>query len=230
MIYITGDRHGQFADIALFCRQNQTKKEDIMIIVGDAGINYYGVRDRPLKQYLQNFPITFFSIQGNHEERPFNIPGYKLQPFHGGEVYVEEEFPNLLFAKDGEIYNFEGLNTVVIGGAYSIDKHYRIEHGYMWFKDEQPSKEIKKEVEATLDRVGWDVDVVLTHTAPIHYEPTEWFLDFVDQSRVDKSTEEWLDTIEKRLKYKKWYMGHYHGSKKIDKLQFLYNEIIPFKI
>ena len=41
----------------------------------------------------------------------------------------------------------------------------------------------------------WKVDVVLSHTTPLKYEPVEVFLPQIDQSQVDKSTEIWLDSI-----------------------------------
>lgn len=53
MIYITGDTHGYFKHIKSFCEENHTTKEDVLIILGDAGINYYGqydYRDRNLKK------------------------------------------------------------------------------------------------------------------------------------------------------------------------------------
>ena len=56
----------------------------------------------------------------------------------------------------------------------------------------------------------------------------EVFLSFIDQSTVDNTTEEWLDTIEEQLNYQKWYCGHYHTEKKIDNLQFLYKNIDEF--
>ena len=51
----------------------------------------------------------------------------------------------------------------------------------------------------------------------------------IDQSTVDKSTEQWLESIEQRLTYERWYCGHYHTEKKIDKLQFMFNdyELLP---
>ena len=50
----------------------------------------------------------------------------------------------------------------------------------------------------------------------------------VDQNRVDKSTEIWLDGIEDRLKYKKWYCGYYHTEKKIDKLEIMFENFDEF--
>ena len=48
---------------------------------------------------------------------------YKLQEWNGGKVWVEEAYPNILFAKDGEIYDIAGMKTIVIGGAYGVLSH-----------------------------------------------------------------------------------------------------------
>lgn len=50
----------------------------------------------------------------------------------------------------------------------------------------------------------------------------------VDESTVDRSTENWLDTIEERTAYERWYCGHFHIEKRIDRLQFLFESIFPF--
>ena len=77
--------------------------------------------------------------------------------------------------------------------------------------------------------MGWQVDVVLTHTCPQRYTPVEAFMSCVDQSTVDKSTELWLDAIEERLDYKAWYCGHWHINKRIDKMHFLFEGIETIK-
>lgn len=229
MIYITGDTHGQFGRIEEFCERQKVSREDILIILGDAGINFSGQKQDSLKKrFLESLPITLFCIHGNHEQRPLTIEGYKEKNWHGGTVYYEEEYPHLLFAKDGEVFDLEGNQVIVMGGAYSIDKMFRLIYGYGWWEDEQPSEEIKQYVETQLDRLGWKVDVVLSHTTPLKYEPVEVFLPGVDQSKVDKSTEEWLDRIEDRLEYKKWYCGHYHTEKKIDRLEIMFENFDVF--
>ena len=157
--------------------------------------------------------------------RPESISSYKEILWRGGIVYIEEEFPNLLFAKDGEIYDLAGKKAIAIGGAYSVDKFYRLSKGMKWFADEQPSEEIKMCVIDNLDAVNWNIDIVLTHTCPAKYIPTETFLPMIDQSTVDNSTEHWLDTIEDRLTYQKWYCGHWHIDKKIDKIRFIMDDL-----
>lgn len=226
MFYITGDTHGDFERYFTFNNLVQPTESDTVIVLGDAGLNFHNnYKDDSRKEFVNSFPFKTFCIHGNHEARPIHYPSYKETTFHGGTVWCEEKYPNILFAKDGEVYDFDGLKCIVIGGAYSVDKHYRLARGFPWFSDEQPSDEIKRYVEQQLAKVGNKIDVVLSHTCPLKYEPIEVFLSFIDQSTVDKSTEMWLDTIEDRLDYRKWYCGHYHTEKTIDKMQFLYKSI-----
>lgn len=229
MIYITGDTHRDFDRIFEFCEEYCTSADDILIILGDAGINYYlDERDEYLKRELSELPITLFCIHGNHEERPSEIENYEEKQWHDGTVYIEPEFPNLLFAKDGEIYNLDGRRVIVIGGAYSVDKLYRISGGLPWFDTEQPDDVIKRYVESQLKKANWHVDAVLTHTAPLKYEPTWTFLPNIDQSSVDKSTEKWLDTIENKLIYDNWYLGHYHVDDHQGRVTIMFEEIEEF--
>ena len=224
MIYLTGDKHGDFQSVELFCAKQQTTRDDLMIVLGDAGINFYAdMRDVLRKKYIVELPITLLCIHGNHERRPDTLGVYEEAKWHDGIVYVEPEYPNILFAKDGEVYNLGGKKAIAIGGAYSIDKMWRVE-GQSWWPDEQPSPAIKARVERALDQLDWKIDIVLSHTTPMKYEPIETFLPGIDQSRVDKSTEEWLDGIEDRLDYCRWYCGHYHTMKKIDRLQLMFND------
>lgn len=230
MIYITGDTHRDFERIYEFCEENGTTQEDILIILGDAGINYFlNYQDEQLKQELSELPVTLFCIHGNHEERPTEIDSYEEQDWHGGIVYIEPEFPNLLFAKDGEIYELNGRRVLVIGGAYSIDKYYRLRNGLHWFETEQPDEFIKRYVQAQLDKAGWQVDDVLTHTAPLAYEPTWAFIPGIDQSRVDKTTEEWLDKIEQKLQYENWYCGHYHVEDQQGRVRIMFEDYIELE-
>lgn len=224
-VYMTGDTHGQFERVIEFCRSRDVEPENTFVILGDAGINYYGDhRDRNKKEQLATVPITFFCLHGNHEMRPSEALGYEISEYHGGKVWVQPEFPSILFAIDGEVYDFNGNSCIVIGGAYSVDKYYRLTRGWNWFSDEQPSEEIRAKVERVLAERNWKIDIVLSHTGPLKYEPTEVFLPMVDQSTVDKSTEEWLGKLEAKLDYERWYFAHYHTEKEIDKIRIMHND------
>lgn len=227
MIYITGDTHRDFSRIKWFCQKHHTSVDDIMIILGDAGINYLGdYRDEYFKKSLMKLPITLFCVHGNHERRPNMELGYELTEFHGDLAYIQKDYPNVVFARDGAVYDFAGHKCLVCGGAYSVDKYYRLGNGHLWFSDEQPDDKTKARVEAKLASLNHNVDVILSHTCPLKYIPTEMFLSGIDQSTVDTSTEEWLDHIEDNTHYHKWYCGHYHTDKVIDKMRFLFEDII----
>ena len=228
LIYITGDTHGDFERVYDLVYSVGSAIDDVMIILGDAGVNYYGEpEDRELKEHLSVLPITLLCIHGNHEMRPESIGTYEEKSWRGGIVYFEADFPNILFAKDGEIYDLEGHNCIAIGGAYSVDKYLRMLSGSIcWWPDEQPSDDIKQYVEARLEAEGWKIDVVLSHTCPYRCIPRHTFLPGITQSTVDNSTEEWLDYVESRLTYNHWFCGHFHTDETVDRIRFMYDDII----
>lgn len=222
MVYYTGDTHGRDEKILSFIQRFELNTDDTIVILGDAGFNYYGNDrgDKRVKRRLNDAGVKIFCIHGNHERRPETLDYYKESHWHGGAVYIEEAFPNLIFAKDGELYELEGRQAVVIGGAYSVDKYYRLGRGLDWFADEQPSAEIKACVVSALERNDWHIDTVLSHTCPAKYIPAEAFLPGIDQDKVDRGTEDWLDEIEDRLIYRDWLCGHWHIDKRIDRVHF----------
>ena len=225
MVILTGDTHGEFDRIEEFCQEYETTPEDVMVILGDAGINYWlDSRDRELKERLAQIPVTLFCVHGNHEERPEELHGYEELAWRGGMVWVEPDYPNLLFAQDGEVYDFDGKQALVVGGAYSVDKYYRLANGMRWFPTEQPDERIKALVERKLDQLGWQVDVVFSHTVPLNSIPYHALLPAIDQSAVDRSTEKWLGEIERKLRYERWYAGHYHVTCDLGRVHILYED------
>ena len=99
--------------------------------------------------------------------------------------------------------------------------------GYNWYSSEQPSEEIKDKLLMYVEKNS-QIDVVLSHTCPYKYLPREVFMKSINPLKVDYSTEFFLDKLELRLDYKKWYCGHFHTDKKIDRMIFMFNEIVEF--
>ena len=226
MVYITGDIHGNPEFLIYRAQQLGLTKNDTIVLLGDVGANYYlGKRDTRMKEAMTKYiEATILCIQGNHEERPWNVEGYYTETWNGGIVYKQAPYPNLLFAKDGEVFDLEGTKCLILGGAYSVDKFYRLASGYAWFPEEQPSDEIKADVARQLENINYKIDVVFSHTCPFKYEPIEMFISGIDQSTVDDSTERWLDEIEDKLNYKAWYCGHWHVDKHVDKMRFMFTD------
>ena len=211
--YITGDTHGSFERFENF---DITEDRKAVIILGDAGVDYYlGKRDRKLKVAIAALcpNTTFYLVRGNHEARPQDLLDIKevYDPEVKGNVYIIEDFPHIKYLQDGAIYEIDGKRALVAGGAYSVDKWYRIANNWQWFQNEQLTAAERDEI---LNRVeGQRFDLVLTHTCPQPWQPTDLFLDCLDQSKVDTSMEMWLNDLKRKINYKLWCFAHYHEDR-----------------
>lgn len=247
-IFIIGDPHGSFIpfrDIDKYVKNNYQKLEEppIIIVLGDFGGNFFFTdRDDKFKAKLGKYNLQYFIIRGNHEERPSNLIKNNPEKWHTALffhnlVYIEKKYPYIKYAIDEpSIYQIpiaksKTIKTLVLPGAYSVDKQYRLKRGWSWFKDEQPT-EIEKQIGINLVKNNKDINLILSHTCPISYEPTDLFLPQVDQSTVDSSTEEWLEQINKNIKPKLWAWGHFHANriyKNYNKIMLFNNAIFDLK-
>ena len=74
-LFVRGDTHGNFDFLPYFCEENHTDYQDILVILGDAGLLYYGenkAKEKYLKMHVSQQPITIVCVRGNHEDRPKN--------------------------------------------------------------------------------------------------------------------------------------------------------------
>ena len=226
-VYAIGDLHGDFKAVRDFVQRNiQLHKdtangdENVLICLGDFGGNFFfNHRDEGFKNKLGKYPFTYFVIRGNHEERPSicmeKFPDkWHTEEYFGNNVYVENDYPYIKYALDvPAVYQINGARTLAIPGAYSIDKFDRLMNGWSWFANEQLTND---EMDLGLNLIkdyGYQFDIVLSHTCPIMFEPTDLFLTFVDQSAVDKTMERYLGQIEYFIDYKLWLWGHYHADR-----------------
>jgi len=199
--------------------------EDVVILLGDVGVNYdLGKRDKGAKVSLNRLGPTFLCVHGNHEERPENILGYEIVENDMGSFYQDARYPNILFCMDGNVYTIEGRTFLVLGGAYSVDKPWRVANRWHWFESEQMDDATKTRIRERW--FGTKVDVIVSHTCPYRYMPREAFMQGLDQNTVDNSMERFLDECEQNIAYGAWFCGHWHLYKRIDKLTFLYQDIV----
>lgn len=232
-LIFTGDTHGGMATVSRIdnIKQNMPEykpEETMVVILGDAGLNFWlNNTDKKYKKLLNSMNYHIYCVRGNHEQRPELIKSMILinDENVNNVVYMEEAFPNIRYFVDGKIYNLLGYKCLVVGGAYSIDKWYRLTRaGYSrneaetadpkkcgWFKDECLTA---AEMATIMEKVkGKFVDFILSHTCPLSWEPIDLFLNGIDQSTVDKSMEVWFDELKNNIKWKYWLFGHYHADR-----------------
>lgn len=229
--YVTSDNHGSLMKIREQRIELQLDQDCGLIILGDVGFNYHGdEQDNRIKNTANSFGFKIYCVRGNHEMRPEKVFGMKkiFDSNVNGPVYMEEQYPNIRYFTGEDIYIINNLKTVVINGAYSVDKYYRIAVGYQWFKDEQINTKEMYDCEKLFKL--YDVDLVLSHTCPYDFQPTHLFLPTLDQNSVDNSMEKWMNQFVKNDKWNYWLFGHYHSDEKITNgVYMLYHQIRPLE-
>lgn len=219
--YFTGDTHGsglmgRLYNIKQMPEVGATPSTIGVIILGDVGLNYYfDSRDKKLKDKVNRLGYQIYCVRGNHEARPQDVEGMGLQYDENvhGMVYCEADYPNIKYFKDFGIYQIFRYKIGVIGGAYSVDKKYRLLNGWQWFWNELLNEnELQECLELFANQETFDL--ILSHTCPYQWRPTDLFLSCIDQSQVDTSMEEFLDMIQEPLcKWTRWAFGHYHDDR-----------------
>ena len=215
--YVTGDTHRDFSRFKNYSDADKQDENLGVIILGDAGLNYmieqwwpdYHVKNSLKKKYK----FTIYCVKGNHEARPSECKNMHLvwDDNVNGEVWIEDDFPNIKYFKEVGEYIINGYHVLVIGGAYSVDKWYRLQYDKQWFASEQLTREEMNSVKSLT--LGKKYEFVLSHTCPISWEPTDLFLGCIDQSIVDKTMELWLEEVKDYVDWKIWLFGHYHADR-----------------
>ena len=147
-----------------------------------------------------------------------------------GRVLWQPEYPNIRYFRDGSVYEICGRRTLVLGGAYSVDKDYRLAKQAQglyggWFEGEQLTEDERKSIEARY--LGKYFDLVLAHTCPYRWEPRDLFLSFIDQKKVDKTMEIWLDNmLDSVIQWGVFLCGHFHDDRTLaPRAQMLYTNV-----
>lgn len=230
---ITGDCHGQVENRLDYIKEAMLEynpAETAVIILGDVGFQYYkNKKDWKLKHHAAQFGYTIYCLRGNHEDRISNSKNaHRIYDDEvKGYVWIEDEFPNIKYFDDdfGE-YFINGKRILTIGGAYSVDKWYRLQNDFKWFADEQLTEQEMKFAEKYCE--GQHYDLVLSHTCPYDWMPTDLFLNCVDQSTVDKSMEVWLNNFKEKINWDIWCFAHYHTDRlERPHVEIFYLEVEP---
>lgn len=224
-VFVTGDIHGDMTDLADRVEYiGSSTKDDLLIILGDCAF-FYSVffdkpeNDRARRKFAAALPVTILCLQGNHEQ-PFKEMAADKIRLLGGDGYHAD---GIYFAANGTTLNINGRTAHVVGGAYSVDKPWRLARGSGWWENEELS-------EAELDSIynnakGKHFDFILTHTCPYNFLPREVFLPGIDQSQVSHCTEHALQKIHDETTFDHWYCGHFHTDKLDGKVEFFYYDV-----
>lgn len=246
-IYVTGDIHGSKTGVEQRIAQIENPTtDDIIIVCGDAGLEYGGQIQGSAKKAMKKFPGTWIILRGNHDTRYWRdhlvrheIDGFNGNPlvswtedcFSGWHVsdkfgkgtLVQNKYSNIHYLPDaGGLYNIGGYNILMIPGAFSVDGDYRFAKRMPYEIEEQLHPYERDNLYKIAVDNKDDIDFVCAHTAPISVEfyIKYLFLDFIDQYSVDKTMEAWIDNVMRKVedgkRFKHYFFGHFHDDKKLN--------------
>ena len=114
-------------------------------------------------------------------------------------------------------------------GVCGVEEYYLTSadmNEYKWWKDEEFNYAEAKVAYENLNKVNWEVDYVLTHSAPFSIKDK---LYGNNNLYAPSSTERMLEAILRNIKFKRWYFGHYHIDKNMNNFKAMYENIERMK-
>jgi hypothetical protein len=228
LIYITGDVHGSVSigrrlNTKNFPQQKNLTKDDYVIISGDFGLVWSGDKeDRYWLKWLdKEKPFTTLFVDGNHENHDM-LDAYPIEMWNGGKVHRIND--SVIHLMRGQVFKIEGKKFFTFGGAASHDKEYRKE-GKTWWSREMPSYTEYEEGLANLDKHAWKVDYAVTHTCSS--STMEYIGERIGIRYSIDQMHSYFYQIEEKLKYEKWFFGHFHQDVEFPRNQrLLYNDMV----
>lgn len=150
-----------------------------VIQLGDMGIGQSNYNERFLKRsnrVAKNFGIRVYVVPGNHEDWDYINELHATGPkTDDGWTILRQK--NLLLAERGQRWEWDGVSFVALGGAPSVDRHWRVKQqggrnpgirDRLWYAGEQITQ-------ADVDRTvaGGYADVMVAHDAPMNVPTIE---------------------------------------------------------
>ena len=223
MIYITGDTHNTIdmsnlstKNMKFCCKKFNADYHNITtaIVLGDFGLPWSacpvderGIHpkdktDRYLLKWYNSKPFKVLAVMGNHENYDMIEKLPEIEMFGSKVLKVSK---NIFYLKRGEVYTIEGNKFLVLGGARSQDKAYRIPHE-SWWPQEELSEEEKRNCFIRIKESGGSFDYVLSHNGTSQGIAC---LESMEEVQKD-STVSFNDEVACAVTYRKWFFGHWH--------------------
>ena len=204
-VMVTGDWHGNSSWLRKITPTILKKQPDVIVHVGDIGI-----WDGSFMSDLDALNIVVLVTLGNHENY------HLIEKLPVDENGCHRLGKNIIIMPRGYIWEWDNVRFMSVGGAVSVDAHYRREN-IDWFPEETiTANEAEAIITSFAAKNVPPVDVVVAHDAPLwsnipgiddkprpHWIPEDLYM------RANRHRER-LGNIIDASKARVLFHGHYH--------------------
>lgn len=210
-ILLAGDVHGNTSHMHYLMSEAKHNGCDRIFQLGDfgywehfpRGVRYLDETNRAAKQA----GIVVYFLDGNHDKTSMLLEKY-TETDDEGFILVR---PNVRYARRGHVWEWAGKKFIALGGAYSVDKEYRLaveQHenspaGTQWFPEEEMTD---KELHNYLLAAPQTVDFMFAHDKPRLSKPGWNRKDLEECWPNQNRLQEAMDMLKPRL----FAHGHLH--------------------
>lgn len=176
-VLFAGDTHGNPSHCRYLVHVAQAEGVNAIFVLGDFG--YWEHQEEgvifldKLDKLIYTTGIYIYFLDGNHD----NL-GHLLEKYSSPEDRDQYGFLNIRthikYAPRGHRWTWEHVRLIALGGAYSVDKDYRLmlerkrrKPGTLWF----PGEEMTDREMLDILRDETPVDIMLAHDKPAKSEP-----------------------------------------------------------
>ena len=142
---------------------------------------------------------------------------FPIIQWNGGNAHKIAD--NIFHLMRGEVYNIYNKTFFTFGGGLSIDKNRRTAY-VNWWPEEEANYQEQMNAINNLERYNYKINYILTHSAPELIKNQVGFINYTS------NTEQFLQYINDKLIFDKWFIGHYHIDNIYQNYYFLYNKIL----
>lgn len=211
-ILMCGDTHGDLEHLTYLLDVAREQNCDRIFVLGDFGLwehtqDGIDFMDR-LNELAMRKGVSVYCLDGNHDNW---LPSIERALWVTDKEYFFWLRPNIRYAGRGFQWNWGGKDFIALGGAYSVDKDYRLavearrgEDGTLWFPTEEMTDQEMEDILAEV--IPGVVNVVLAHDKPLFARPG-WNrknlpLCIPNQQRMQRA----VNTLQPEL----YFHGHLH--------------------
>lgn len=229
-LLITGDLHGDTAALTMIAKK--MLPGDVLFVAGDFGFIFRDTSDEhsfltDVDIFLRKMGAYIVWVDGNHENHKA-INEFPVDSWQGARVHMIRS--HIIHVLRGEVLTLKGKHIFCFGGAFSIDRSWRVLNESYW-EEEIPADVEYQNGNDKLEKYNYKIDYVVTHTCPVNLLPS---LGSYHAALEERQLQNYLQYVSEQIdgSLQTWFFGHWHrdvGLGADEKFRAIYLDVVDME-